>query len=62
MSSFHAVHGRAFLGIHPRRGAILVSTVLTRELEWARIHRAEPASAYWWHNEFTLKDPSGIDA
>lgn len=61
-SSFHVVHGRAFLGIHPRRGGILVNIVLTRELESARIHRAERVSANRWHNEVILKDPLEIDA
>ena len=61
-SSFHVAHGRAFLGIHPRRGGILVNIVLTRELESARIHRAERVSANRWHNEVILKDPSEIDA
>ena len=61
-SSFHVSHGRAFLGIHPRRGGILVNIVLTRELESARIHRAERVSANRWHNEVILKDPAEIDA
>jgi hypothetical protein len=61
-SSFHVAHGRAFLGIHPRRGGILVNIVLTRELESTRIHRAERVSANRWHNEIILKDPAEIDA
>ncbi|MBT2538447.1 hypothetical protein J7I79_20330 [Arthrobacter sp. ISL-69] len=61
-SSLHVAHGRAFLGIHPRRGGILVNIVLTRELESARIHRAERVSASRWHNEIILKDPAEIDA
>jgi hypothetical protein len=61
-SSFHVVHGRAFLGIHPRRGGILVNIVLTRELESPRIHRAERVSANRWHNEVILKHPLEIDA
>ncbi|MCU1518761.1 MAG: hypothetical protein JWQ75_3482 [Pseudarthrobacter sp.] len=61
-SSFHVAHGRAFLGIHPRRGGILVNIVLTRELGSARVHRAERVSANRWHNEVILKDPSEIDA
>lgn len=60
-SSFHVSHGRAFLGIHPRRGGILVNIVLTRQLETGRIHRAERVSAGRWHNEVILKDPSELD-
>ncbi|MGN7250342.1 MULTISPECIES: DUF5655 domain-containing protein [unclassified Arthrobacter] len=61
-SSFHVAHGRAFLGIHPRRGGILINIVLTRELESARVHRAERVSANRWHNEVILKNPAEIDA
>lgn len=61
-SPFHVARGRAFLGIHPRRGGILVNIVLTRELESARIYRAERVSANRWHNEVILTDPSEIDA
>jgi hypothetical protein len=61
-SSFHVAHGRAFLGIRPRRGGILVNIVLIRELDSARIHRAERVSANRWHNEVILKDPAEVDA
>jgi hypothetical protein len=61
-SSFHVALRCAFLGIHPRRGGVLVNIVLTRELESARIHRAERVSANRWHNEVILKDPSEVDA
>jgi hypothetical protein len=62
VSSFHVAHGRAFLGIHPRRGGILVNIVLTRQLDSERVHRAERVSANRWHNEVILKNPSEIDA
>jgi hypothetical protein len=62
VSSFHVAHGRAFLGIRPRRGGILVNIVLIRELDSARIHRAERVSANRWHNEVILKDPAEVDA
>jgi hypothetical protein len=61
-SSFHVAHGRAFLGLHPRRGGILVNIVLDRQLESDRVHRVERVSAKRWHNEVILKDPSEIDA
>jgi hypothetical protein len=60
-SSFHVVRGRAFLGIHPRRGGILVNIVLNRQLDSARVHRAEQVSANRWHNEIILLDPAEID-
>jgi len=61
-SSFHLVHGRAFLGIHPRRGGILINIVLARQLESPRVHRADHVSANRWHNEIILLDPSEINA
>lgn len=61
-SSFHVAHGRAFLGIHPRRGGILVNIVLDRQLDAARVHRAERVSANRWHNEVILRDPEQIDS
>ncbi|MEW9872735.1 DUF5655 domain-containing protein [Arthrobacter sp. HS15c] len=61
-SSFHVTHGRAFLGIHPRRGGILVNIVLDRQLDSARVHRSERVSANRWHNETILLDPAGNDA
>jgi hypothetical protein len=61
-SSFHVARGRAFLGIHPRRGGILINIVLERRLESARVHRAERVSANRWHNEVIVLDPTGVDA
>ncbi|MDI2035618.1 hypothetical protein PJL15_02750 [Paenarthrobacter nitroguajacolicus] len=61
-SSFHVLHGRAFLGIHPRRGGILLNIVLDRELTSDRVHKAEQVSANRWHNEVIVKEPSGVDA
>ena len=60
-SSFHVTHGRAFLGILPRRGGILVNIVLGSELESDRVHRAERVSSNRWHNEVILKDVTEID-
>jgi len=61
-SSFHMTHGRAFLGIHPRRGGLLVNIVLAARLDSARVHRSEQVSANRWHNEIILQDPADIDA
>ena len=61
-SSFHVARGRAFLGIHPRRGGILVNIVLNRQLESERLHRSDRVSANRWHNEFILLGPEAIDA
>jgi hypothetical protein len=61
-SSFHVVRRSAFLGIHPRRGGILVNIVLATKLDSARVHRAERVSANRWHNEVILRDLSDVDA
>lgn len=61
-SSFHVARGRAFLGLHPRRGGILVNIVLTRQLESPRVFRAGRVSANRWHNEIILLDPAAVDS
>lgn len=60
-TSFHVAHGRAFLGIHPRRGGIVVNVVLEYRLEDPRVLRAEQVSARRWHNEVLLTDPDQLD-
>lgn len=60
--SLHVTHGRAFLGVHPRKGALLLNIVLTERLEGERIRRAEKVSANRWHNELLVSAPGQIDA
>ena len=60
-TSLHVTNGRAFLGVHPRRGALLLNIVTTEQLESPRIRKAERVSANRWHNEVLLADPSEID-
>ena len=45
LTSIHVVHGRAFLGVHPRKGALLVNIVLDHPLDPARLHRTSLSSA-----------------
>jgi hypothetical protein len=61
-SSFHVVRRAAFLGIHPRRGGILVNIVLATKVDSARVRSAERVSSNRWHNEVILMDPSDVDA
>ncbi|MBU8868426.1 MULTISPECIES: DUF5655 domain-containing protein [Paenarthrobacter] len=61
-TSFHVVNGRAFLGIHPRKGGLLVNVVLDHALETDRLHRSEQVSASRWHHEFLLGSPRDLDA
>lgn len=60
-TSFHVVNGRAFLGVHPRKQALLVNVVLDHPLGSARLHRSEQVSASRWHHEVILHDPSEVD-
>ena len=62
LTSIHIVHGRAFLGVHPRKGALLVNIVLDHPLDTARLHRTEQVSASRWHHEILLHSPAELDA
>jgi hypothetical protein len=62
LTSIHVVHGRAFLGVHPRKGALLVNIVLDHALDAARLHRTEQVSASRWHHEILLHSPAELDA
>jgi hypothetical protein len=62
LTSIHVVHGRAFLGVHPRKGGLLVNIVLDHPLDSARLHRTERVSAARWHHEFLLHSPTDLDA
>jgi hypothetical protein len=46
----------------PGAGGILLNIVLARQLESARVHRAQSVSANRWHNEIILQDPKEMDA
>jgi hypothetical protein len=60
-TSFHVVHGRAFAGIHPRKGGLLVNVVLDHPIDSERTHRVEQVSAKRWHNELVLKTSAELD-
>lgn len=59
--SFHVTHGRAFLGIHPRRAGLLVNIVTERQLDPERMHKTEQVSSRRWHNEILLKEAAEVD-
>ena len=61
LTSIHIVHGRAFLGVHPRKGALLVNIVLDHPLDSARLHRTEQVSAARWHHEILLHSIKDLD-
>ncbi len=61
LTSIHVVHGRAFLGVHPRKDALLVNIVLDHPLDSPRLHRTERVSAARWHHEIVLHSPAELD-
>jgi len=60
-ASLHVVHGRAFLGVHPRKHALLVNIVLSRPIESERLKRSERVSASRFHNEIVLRAATELD-
>ena len=61
-ASFLIRNGRAFLGVHPRRGALRVNVVLDRPLTAERVAKAEQVSRGRFHNEILLTRPDQVDA
>ncbi len=54
-------NGRAFLGVHPRRGALRVNVVLQRALTSRRVDKVEQVSRGRFHNEVLLTVPDDLD-
>lgn len=54
-------NGRAFLGVHPRRGGLLVNIVLDRSVESDRMVKVERVSRSRVHNEVILGSLDAID-
>ena len=61
-TSLHITHGRAFLGVHPRKGALLLNLVLTEKIASKRIRKSERVSANRWHNELLVTSTEDLDA
>jgi hypothetical protein len=61
-ASLHITHGRAFLGVHPRAGGLLLNIVTTGPLLNDRIRKSEQISKSRCHNEVLVTDASHIDA
>ncbi len=60
-ASFLVRNGRAFLGVHPRRGALRVNIVLQRALTGKRVDKVEQVSRGRFHNEVVLAVPDDLD-
>ncbi len=61
-TSVHVVHGRSFLGIHPRMSGLVVDIVTADEIPTPRTLRAEQVSRWRWHNRIPLTSPRDVDA
>lgn len=61
-TSIHITHGRAFLGVHPRTGGILVNIVTTGPIVSDRIRKSDQLSKSRCHNEVLITDAAEIDA
>jgi len=59
--SFLVRNGRAFLGVHPRRGALRVNIVLQKALTGKRVDKVEQVSRGRFHNEVLLTAPDDLD-
>jgi hypothetical protein len=60
-TSLHITHGRAFLGVHPRKDALLLNIVSNTPIDSSRAKKVERVSANRYHNEFLLTRPEEID-
>jgi Domain of unknown function (DUF5655) len=61
-AAIHAVHGRIFLGVRPRSAGLLLTIVLDRPIDSARMHRVDQVSTHRWHNTVLLAGPDDLDA
>jgi hypothetical protein len=60
-TSLHVTRGRAFLGVHPRKGALLLNIVTAEPIESPRIKKRERVSANRVHNEVLVQSPADLD-
>jgi hypothetical protein len=60
-TSLHVVHGRAFLGVHPRKDGLLLNIVTAEPLASTRIKKTERVSANRYHNEIDVTSVQDLD-
>jgi hypothetical protein len=60
-TSIHVTHGRAFLGVHPRSGGLLLNIVTAAPIASGRIRRSEQISRGRCHNELLVTDSGDFD-
>lgn len=60
-TSLHITHGRAFLGVHPRKDALLLNVVTSEPIVSERLKKTERVSANRYHNELIVSDVQQYD-
>ena len=60
-TSLHTIHGRAFLGVHPRKDGLLLNIVTAEPLTSSRIKKTERVSANRYHNEVVVTSAQDVD-
>lgn len=60
-TSLHIIHGRAFLGVHPRKDGLLLNIVTSEPLKSGRLKKVEQVSANRYHNELVIGSVDEID-
>ena len=60
-TSIHLARKSAFVGVHPRKAAILLVIRTGAPIASPRVRKLERVSANRWHNEMLLSDPGEVD-
>ena len=60
-TSIHVVRGRAFLGIHPRKNALLINIVTRQPITSDRVVRHDQVSANRVHNHVLVRSEAEVD-
>lgn len=60
-TSLHITNGRAFLGVHPRKDALLLNIVTSEPIASERLKKTERVSANRYHNELIVDDVQQYD-
>lgn len=60
-TSIHVVRGRAFLGVHRRKNALLINIVTAQPIVSDRVVRHDQVSANRVHNEVQLHAEADVD-
>ena len=60
-TSLHITHGKAFLGVHPRKDGLLLNIVTESPIRSPRLKKAEQVSANRFHNEIDIQSENELE-